>query len=58
MAVAKNITWKAILSSPKHSGFWKGEEGKENQDLKKMGGEEYQVVGNYIHPCQTALLFR
>ena len=23
---------------------------KENQDLQNGGGEEYQVLGNYIHP--------
>ena len=22
-----------------------------NQDLKEWGGEEYKVVGNFIHPC-------
>ena len=33
----------------------KGEEdgnlGEENQDLRIWGGEEYQVVLNFIHPC-------
>ena len=62
MAVGKNITRKkgkgeAVLSSL--YGFWeeyqvgKGTEilGKGNQDLKKWGGEEYQVAGHFIHPC-------
>ena len=26
------------------------EEGEENQVDKNRGGEEYQVIGNYIHP--------
>ena len=25
-------------------------------DLKKIGMEEYQVLGNYIHPCATVPL--
>ena len=32
----------------------RGEEGnifgEENEDLKKRGGKEYPVVGNFIHP--------
>ena len=29
--------------------FW-----EENKDLKKSGGgEEYQVVGNFIHSCEA-----
>ena len=40
----KNIKWG--------SGADDGYFGEENQDIKKWGGEEYQVVGNYIHPCQ------
>ena len=28
-----------------------GNFGEENQDLKTGGGEENQVIGNFIHPC-------
>ena len=32
--------------------------GKKIQDLKKnAGGEEYQVVGNFIHTCGTFYFF-
>ena len=27
------------------------EGGEKNQDIKKGGGEEYQAVENFIHPC-------
>ena len=30
----------------------KGDFGEENQDLKNGGGEEYQVVWNFIHSCE------
>ena len=29
--------------------------GDENQDLKKRDWEEYQVIGNFIHPCSKAV---
>ena len=28
-----------------------GNIGEENQDFRNGGWEEYQVVGNFIHPC-------
>ena len=67
MAVGKNIARKkgkgeAILSSLKYSGcLEENQAGKigrgrnflgRNQDLNKLGdGEEYRVIGNFIHPC-------
>ena len=41
--VGKKIKWR---KEDEHRNF-----GKENQDLKTWGGEEYQVIGNFIHPC-------
>ena len=42
-AIGKNIKW------------WKGDGdgnfAEENKDLKYRGWEEYQVVGNFVHPC-------
>ena len=51
---------ETIYSFLKYQGYWKENQvgkrglgpeklGEENQDLKI--GEEYQIVGNYIHPC-------
>ena len=42
-AVGKNIKWES------RDGGRKYREG--NIDTKKRGGEEYQVVGNFLHPC-------
>ena len=45
----RNIKWG--------KGEWDGNFGEENQDLKKnRGREEYQVVGNFIHPCTNMYL--
>ena len=41
-AVGKNIKWE------KEEGD--GNFGEENQYFKKWGGEEFKVVGNFIHP--------
>ena len=35
----------------KNNGDEDGNFEEENKDLKYGGGEEYQVVGNFIHPC-------
>ena len=66
LAVGKNITWKKgeresniilpiilrLLGRLSSGTKRKGDEnfGEENQGLKNGGGEEYQVVGNFIHP--------
>ena len=66
MAVGKNITWNNGKAKQYHLSFnirdvgkdikcgrgdWNGNFREENQELTKNGDrEEYQVVGNFIHP--------
>ena len=62
MSVGKIITWKGkqyhlpfnIEAVGKHIKWGKGTEslGMKIKILKSEGGEEYQVVGNFIHPCK------
>ena len=40
-AIGKNIKW----------GKGDGNVGEENKDKINGDGEEYQVVGSFIHPC-------
>ena len=44
IVVGKNMTWK------KRGSNRNGNFGEENQNLKPNGSEEYQVLGNLIHP--------
>ena len=64
MPVGTNITWKrgsnivfliilrllGRISNVEENGNFE----EENQDLN-VGGEEYKVVGNFIHPCLEVL---
>ena len=63
MALEKNITWKKKergsniifliilrLLGRISSGEEEGNFGKENQDFKNEVREEYQLIGNFIHP--------
>ena len=47
--------WKNIKSG-KREGDGNFKERKK-QDFKKWGWEEYQVVGNFIHPCDKVPFF-
>ena len=59
MGVGKNIAWKKGQGKQYCLSYIIGvvgkyiewAKGKGMQILKNMGGEEYQVVGNFIHPC-------
>ena len=49
MAVGKNILWG---TREEDGNCW-----EESQDSENGGGEEYQVVGNFIHPYLCKYLY-